>query len=309
MALMDESPINVTRLGSTVRRRSGSVLFEAVNAVILVTLASLCIIPVVNVFVISLSSKLAVAQGKVSLWPVDVTLVNYRYLIENSKFWRAMLNSIIRIAVGGSIDMTLIVITAYPLAKSNKLFPSRMRYVWFFLVTMLFHAGLIPTFFIVKYTGLINTLWALIIPTAVNVFNVILMMNFFRTLPTEMEEAAYIDGATHWQTLFRIYIPTSLPAIATIGLFTVVYHWNEWFHAIIYLNDPSKYPMQTYLRSVMILTSLTVEDSADLDILQRLSRRTVTSAQVFVAMIPILLVYPFLQRYFTKGLVLGAVKG
>lgn len=283
--------------------------YDVINGAILVLLAVVCIVPVLNVLMISLSSKIAVAQGRVSVWPVDFTLVNYQYLLENVRFWNAMLNSVIRIALGASINMFLILITAYPLAKTDKLFPSRLKYVVFFLITMLFHAGLIPTFFAVKYTGLMNTIWALIIPTAVNVFNVILMMNFFRNLPTEMEEAAYIDGASHWQTLFRIYIPTSLPAIATIGLFTVVHHWNEWFWAIIYMNDPDQYPMQTYLRSVMINTGLTVEDSGDLDILKRLSRRTVTSAQVFVAMIPILLVYPFLQRYFTKGLVLGAVKG
>ena len=283
--------------------------YDVINGAILLLLAVVCIVPVLNVLMISLSSKIAVAQGRVSVWPVDFTLVNYQYLLENVRFWNAMLNSVIRIALGASINMFLILITAYPLAKTDKLFPSRLKYVVFFLITMLFHAGLIPTFFAVKYTGLMNTIWALIIPTAVNVFNVILMMNFFRNLPTEMEEAAYIDGASHWQTLFRIYIPTSLPAIATIGLFTVVHHWNEWFWAIIYMNDPDQYPMQTYLRSVMINTGLTVEDSGDLDILKRLSRRTVTSAQVFVAMIPILLVYPFLQRYFTKGLVLGAVKG
>ncbi|MFW6312982.1 MAG: carbohydrate ABC transporter permease [Spirochaetota bacterium] len=292
-----------------IQRSKGEAVFDAINVGFLVLVAALCLIPLVNVLALSLSSQLAVAQGRVALWPVDLTILPYQYLVKNAKFWNAMGVSFIRIVMGGAINMFLILLTAYPLAKSKKLFPSRLKYVWFFIFTMLFNAGLIPTFFVVKYTGLINTLWALVLPQAVQIFNVILMMNFFRQLPTEMEEAAFIDGASHWQTLLRIYIPTSLPAIATIGLFTIVFHWNEWFAAIIYINEPRLYPLQTYLRSRIINPSTTVLDSADLDMMKNISSRTVGDAQIFVAMIPILLIYPFLQRYFTKGLVLGAVKG
>ena len=154
-----------------------------------------------------------------------------------------------------------------------------------------------------------NSLWALIIPGALPIYNMILMLNFFRQLPYEVSESAFIDGASHWTTLWRIVVPMSKPAIATVLLFCAVGHWNEWFSPIIYMKRPENYPLQTYLHTKLISASFQVNTLGDLDLLNKLSNRTVNSAQIFIGMVPILCVYPFLQKYFTKGIVLGSVKG
>jgi putative aldouronate transport system permease protein len=198
---------------------------------------------------------------------------------------------------------------AYPLSKEPGKLPGRTAYAWYFFFTMLFGGGLIPTFLVVKYSGLMDSIWSLIIPGAVPIFNVILLLNFFRQLPRELEEAAFIDGAGHWKTMWNIYLPISLPGLATICLFSLVGHWNEWFSAIIYMKHTENYPLQTYLQMVLVQTNFRVSNQSDLDILNKLSNKTVNSAQIFIGMIPILCVYPFLQKYFTKGIVLGSVKG
>ena len=172
---------------------------------------------------------------------------------------------------------------------------------------MLFDGGLIPSFLVVRSLGLLNTLGALVLPNAVPIFSVILMMNFFRDVPKELEESALIDGASHWKVLWYIYIPMSLPAIATLTLFASVNHWNAWFDGLIYMTDTANYPMQTFLRSVVVELDLTKVGINPQD-LQRLSDRAIRGAQIVVATVPILIVYPFLQRYFIAGIKLGAVK-
>ncbi|WP_141499746.1 carbohydrate ABC transporter permease, partial [Paenibacillus luteus] len=198
---------------------------------------------------------------------------------------------------------------AYPLSKSNLKFRSRTIYSWYFVVTMIFNGGLIPTFMVVKETGLMDSIWALVIPSAVNVFNIVLMLNFFRTQPIELEESAQMDGAGVWRTLWSIYLPISKPSLATIALFTIIFHWNSWFDGMIYMNSPSNYPLQTYLRTVIVARDLTNMNASDLSLIANISNRTVLAAQLFVSMLPVLCIYPFLQKYFVKGLVLGSVKG
>lgn len=172
---------------------------------------------------------------------------------------------------------------------------------------MLFSGGLIPSYILIQKLGLINTLWALILPGAVAVWNLILMMNFFRNVPKELEEAAFIDGANHITTLFRIYLPVSMPAIATISLFTMVGQWNSWFDGLIYMNDAAKYPLATLMQTIIVQQDFS-NMNVDATQLQNMSQRTVNAAQIFIGALPILLVYPFLQRFFVKGIVLGAVK-
>lgn len=284
-------------------------VFSVFNYFFLVALAFLCLVPILNVLAMSLSSSMAIQMGRVSLWPIEVNTTAYQYLIRNERFWQAMGVTVQRLALGGALNMLMTVMVAYPLSKGSDAFPARTRYAWYFLITILFGGGLIPGFLIVKYTGLINSIWALVIPGAVPVFNVILLLNFFRQLPKEMEEAAFIDGCGHWRILLSIFIPTSMPAIATIALFTLVGHWNEWFSAIIYMQRMEMYPLQTYLQNVVISSSFRVTNPTDTEILNKLSNRTISSAQIFIGMVPILLVYPFVQKYFVKGIVLGSVKG
>ncbi|GBG07863.1 putative ABC transporter permease [Paenibacillus agaridevorans] len=173
---------------------------------------------------------------------------------------------------------------------------------------MLFGGGLIPHYITVKSTGLIDSIWALVLPTAVPVFNVILLLNFFRSLPKEVEESGLIDGASHFRIMWSIYVPLAMPAIATITLFSLVGHWNSWFDGIIFMNDPHNYPLQSYLQTILIKRDVSFITPEEVKTLIHVSERTSKAAQVFVATLPILLIYPFLQRYFVSGIVLGSVK-
>jgi putative aldouronate transport system permease protein len=173
---------------------------------------------------------------------------------------------------------------------------------------MLFGGGLIPWFLVIRKLKLLNKLWALVLPTAVPIWNVILMMNFFRDVPKELEEAAVIDGASHWKILSYVYLPLSLPSLATLTLFAAVRHWNAWFDGMILMTDNMKYPMQTFLRTVVVELDLSMLE-LDAQDLYELSNRSARAATIFVSTVPILIVYPFLQRYFVSGIRLGAVKG
>ena len=208
--------------------------------------------------------------------------------------------------------MIFTILAAYPLSKTKAEFPCRNVASWFFFVPMIFSGGLVPWFLVVNETHLLNTIWALILPGAVPVFNVIILLNFFRQLPKELSESAFIDGAGHWTVLFRIYLPLSVPALATLVLFVAVGHWNSWFDGLILMQDPKNYPLQTYLQSLIVSTNAEALQHAtkeQLQMLSRISDRTLKDSQIFIAAVPILAVYPFLQKYFMKGLVLGSVKG
>ena len=284
-------------------------VFIVFNTAILVFLALICLLPLLNVLAVSFSSKAAAATGMIKLWPVDFTLASYRYVLSKQEFMTSMGGSIERLFLGLLVNMVLTVLVAYPLSKDNKTFKFRSFYTWFFLITILFSGGLIPGYMALKSYGLLDTIWALVLPGAVPVFNVILLMNFFRELPKEIEEAAFLDGAGQWYTLWRIFVPLSKPALATLVLFSAVGHWNSWFDGILYMNNPSHYPLQSYLQTVIINRDLTMVNVNTLSDLGQISDRTSKAAQVFIGAIPILMVYPFLQNYFTKGLILGSVKG
>ncbi|MGG4032954.1 carbohydrate ABC transporter permease [Paenibacillus cisolokensis] len=285
--------------------------FLVLNNGMLVILTLLCLLPVVNVLAVSFSSSAAASAGQVALWPVDITFKSYGYVLQNGQFTTSFMNSVARVAVGVVISVAVTVLVAYPLSKESAVFPQRTMYAWLFVFTMLFSGGIIPSYLVVKELHLLDSIWALVLPTGVQVFNILLMLNFFRGLPKELEEASLMDGASHFATLARVYLPVSLPSLATIVLFTLVLHWNSWFDGMLYMNDTDKYPLATYLQSILNKTSipqtnLTVEEAR---MLQDVSSRTLRAAQIFIAALPILAVYPFLQKYFVKGLVLGSVKG
>jgi len=287
---------------------AGRKTFLVTNYVVLTIAALLCILPLINVLAVSFSSKSAAAAGFVKLWPVDFTLSSYKYALSKHEFLDGFVVSLKRVALGYAVNMLLTILTAYPLSKERSSLRSRHYYAWFFIVTMLFNGGLIPTYMTIKEAGLLDSIWALVLPGAVPVFNVILLMNFFRELPKEIEEAAFMDGAGHWRVLWRIYCPLSLPAIATITLFTLVAHWNSWFDGLIYMNSTSNYPLQSYLQTIIVTSDLNAVASNDL-LVTEVSDRTFKAAQVFLAALPVLVVYPFLQKFFMKGLVMGSVKG
>jgi putative aldouronate transport system permease protein len=279
------------------------------NLLILALLAVTCIFPILHTLALSLSSATAAASGRVTIWPVEFTLQSYQFVLENPAFGRSFLISLLRVLVGVPVNMILTILVAYPLSRSKQEFRGRDFFAWFFLVTVLFSGGLIPWYMIIRQTGLIDNFWALIIPGALPVFNVILLANAFRNIPKELEEAAAMDGAGHWTILLKILLPMSLPVLATVTLFVAVAHWNAWFDGLILMNNPAKYPLQSYLQTVIVNPDPRMLSERNLALLQLISNRTTRAAQIFIAMIPILVVYPFLQRYFTTGIKLGSVKG
>jgi len=294
------------------KNRAGDRVFVLFNTAFFIVLALLCLLPIVNVLAVSFSSSTAAGAGIVTLWPVDFTLKSYQYALNKPEFLQSLVVSVERLGTGVALNMLLTIVCAYPLSKDKKTFRWRGPYLWFFFVTMVFSGGLIPWYMTIQNLHLGNTLWALILPGAVPVFNVILLLNFFRGVPKELEESAAMDGATVWQVLWKIVVPLSKPALATIALFSAVGHWNSWFDGLVLMSDPKNYPLQTYLQTVVVSRDMTLFQHAtreQLEMLQAISDRTTKAAQIFIATLPILLVYPFLQRYFVKGLTLGAVKG
>lgn len=284
-------------------------IFKIFNYIFLIFLGLICVLPIIHVFAISLSSKGPVAANQVTFWPVQFQLKAYQEILVSDGFWRAFLISSLRVIFGTVVNLLVIVLAAYPLSRSSKRFKGRNVLMWFFVIPMLFNGGLIPTYLLIRNLGLIDNYTVLILNQGVvQLFSIIVLMNFFRTLPDSLFEAAMIDGASHWTILFRLFIPLSKASLATLTLWAMVGHWNEWFMGLIYMNDATQYPLQTYLRQLLKQIDFTHLSFDDLEFLKYVSNRTFKAAQIFVATIPMLCVYPFLQQYFVKGIVLGAVK-
>lgn len=285
-------------------------VFDVVLAVVMGIVCVTCVLPFIHLLAVSFSSSTAVAAGQVAFWPVDFTTASYEYVITGGKFLRAMSISLQRVVLGTLLNVVLMVLTAYPLSKDN--LPCRNLLSGFFVLTMLVSGGMIPTYLLVSGLGLKDTIWSLILPGALPVYNMIILMNFIRGLPHEIEEAAWIDGASPFQTLVQVVFPLLGPSLATVGLFCMVGHWNDWFSGMIYMSDPANYPLQTYLQTLLVnFEQLLQSDTTSniQEILSRMNARTGRAAQLFLGALPIMCVYPFLQCYFTKGLTLGSVKG
>lgn len=281
--------------------------FYAANLVLLSLVSVVCILPLVHILAISFSSKAPANANIVGLWPIDFTADSYSNILNNGQFLISMWISAKRLVMGTVLGMIITLLSAYPLSKRETVFKGKTFYTWIFVFTLLFNGGIIPSYIVVQKMGLMNSIWSLVLPVLVSAWNIILMLNFFKTIPKEMEEAAFIDGANHFKTLLRIYLPISMPAIATLSLFTMVWHWNSWFDGLIYVTDASNWPLSTLLQNIVVQEDFT-KLSINPEQLQSISNKTVKAAQIFVGALPILLVYPFLQKYFVKGMVIGAVK-
>ncbi|REJ11400.1 MAG: ABC transporter permease [Paenibacillaceae bacterium] len=282
-------------------------IFNVFNTAFLSALAVICVIPLLHVLAVSLSSKAAADGNLVGLWPVDFSLEAYKATINNPYFLGSVWISVMRTVLGTALILLVTVLAAYPLSKETREFRGRPVYAWMFVFTMIFNGGLVPFYILIMKLGLIDKFAVLIIPAMVNVWLIVLMMNFFRGVPRALEEAAFIDGASHFGVLFRIYLPLSLPALATLGLFAGVWHWNSWFDGLLYLSRKEDYPLATYLQTVIVSRDMSSMNFT-IEEMQLLSQKTINAAQIFIGALPVLLVYPFLQRYFIKGLVLGSVK-
>lgn len=278
------------------------------STVTLMTVA--CFLPILNTLAVSLSSSVMVAAGKVQFLPQGFTMDSYREIIADGQFFTAFLVSVRRVLLGGTLNVLMMVLVAFPLSHTKSQFRCRTFYMSVLVFTMIFSGGLIPKYILMSRIGLLDSIWALVLPGAVSGWNCILLMNFFRALPRQMEEAAEIDGAQPFHILWKIYLPLSLPGLATVTLFSVVGHWNDFFDGLIYMNHSYNYPLSTYINTLVYsaknLNEIT--DPEEFARIMRMSDATINSAKIFIAMVPILLVYPFMQRYFVTGLVFGAVK-
>lgn len=293
---------------SRVKSRPSVIVFRIFNTIFLGGIALMCVILLLHVVALSFSNNDAIVSNEVTLFPVGFTLAAYQKLLENTRFWMAFGRSVQRVLLGLAVNMTLVISCAYPLAKYPPQFKGRNIYFWFFYITALFSGGMIPLYVVINELGMMNSLWALVLPTGVSMGNVVLLLNFIRQLPKGMLEAAEMDGAGELAKLLRIVIPCSKPCLASIMLFTIVGHWNSWFDGMLYSTTTEAYPLQSYLQLVVVQQNFTAAGITDPEALEELSSTTMQTAQIVVAMIPVLLIYPFFQKYFMSGIVLGSVK-
>jgi len=284
--------------------------FEAVNLFLLVCILIVVLYPLVFVAFASISNPASVINGDMLFWPEGFTLKAYERVFQNVDIMRGYGNTILYTLIGTAINLVMTILAAYPLSRKD--LAGRNALMMLFVFTMYFSGGLIPSYLIIKSLGMVNTFWALIIPNAVGVWNIIIMRTFFQhTLPHELHEAAVIDGCSNFQLLMKIVLPLSMPVIAVMVLFYSVGHWNSYFSALIYLSDRDKYPLQLILREILVQnqTQEMMQMSEESATQQALMAASIKYAVVIVANLPVLLLYPFLQKYFVKGMMIGAIKG
>jgi putative aldouronate transport system permease protein len=292
--------------GTTRGRLEGRYDATSMISLFVMTLfAVLCLFPFYYIIVVSISDPTYVREGRMILFPKGFSLEAYRTTFSHARFYSSFRVSITRTVIGTLLGVSFSSAMAY--SVSRKHLRGRVFFTLLLVFTMLFNGGIIPTYLVVRYTGLIDTIWALIIPNMINTFNVIVLISFFRNVPDEIEESAKIDGANDLIIFLRLMIPVALPAIATITLFIAVYHWNALMDGILYINTPAKKPLQVYLNDIVIAGQTD-------DLFQDASARwmptlSLKTATIVASTLPILIVYPFLQRYFVKGIMIGSVKG
>ena len=274
--------------------------------IVVILMALFCILPLINILAVSFNAKQS--ADMVFLWPRDWSFESYKIMLSRDELFTSLWVSVKRVVLGVVINTILTVLTAYPLSRDGRVYKTRKFYVGILVFCMLFNGGMVPNIILVTvWLNLGNTVWALLLPGAVPIFNVILVMNFMRQMPKEIEEAAWMDGATSFKTLLYVVIPLSVPVIATVMMFSFVAHWNDWFSGLLYMTDVAKYPFQTYIQST--ITAPDISNMIDLENYANVSDKTIKAAQTIVGLIPMIIVYPFVQKYFASGITLGAVKG
>lgn len=289
------------------RKRRRLSAFEVCNYALFTLVALLMVFPIWNVIVISLADYKEYVENPLMLFPKKITFSAYQQIFATSELLNSLWISVFITVVGTTLSMVCTVCAAYALSKRN--LPGRKIIFMFFIITMFFNGGMIPNFLLVKNIGLYDTVWSMILPTVVNTWYLIIMKNFFAAIPAALEESARIDGAGVFRILWSIIIPVSGPIIATIALFYGVEKWNEWWNAMLYLNDANLFPLQ------LVLRNLIVKDAATSSMLTSyihsgafVAKESTKMATAVVAILPITLVYPFLQKYFAQGIMVGSIK-
>lgn len=277
------------------------------NSILMILIVIATLYPFLYMFALSFSSNHAIVTGKVTLWPVEFTTYPYKKIIEQSGFWLGYKNTIIYTASGTFVGLAMTTMCAYPLSKKHIL--GRNFLLKFFVFTMYFGGGLIPTYLLIKSLHMIDSIWAIIIPGAISTYNLLVMKTFFEGLPQSLEEAAAIDGMNQLQILQKIVLPLSMPIMATIGLFIAVSFWNDWFGPLIYLNTDTHYPVTLFLRNVVMGSQMAAKSGQMMDSsASQVLPQSLQAATVMLVTIPILCIYPFIQKYFVKGVMIGAIK-
>lgn len=288
---------------------SGDFWFNLATAVFLATLTLFIVFPLLHVVSSSLSSPALVAKGQIVFWPQELTLKSYINVLKNDTVWIGYRNTLVYALVGTGINVVLTVLGAYPLSRSDLKGGKAILSILIF--TMYFHGGMIPTYLVVKQLGLVNSMWAMVLPSAVNTFNLIIMRTYFmNTIPKELREAASIDGCSNTRYLLSVLLPLSKPILAVISLYYMVHHWNDFFSGLIYLSKRNLFPLQLVLREILIQSK--VDDFATLDkgFTERIfDSEGIKYAIIIVANLPMLILYPFMQRFFIKGALIGSIKG
>lgn len=288
----------------------GRKVFVILNYLLFIILGVITLFPFINLLAKSLSSESALIAGKVKLFPVEFQTGTYKYVIANPEFVNAFKVTLLVTILGTVLGLIVTILIAYPLSKVY--LKGRKGFLIFFIFAMMFNGGLIPTYLVIQKLGLLNNLWVLILPALVNVYNMLIMKNYFESLPDSIEESAKIDGASDLRILFQIILPLSKPVLATIALFFAVMHWNSYYSAMIYITRPDWKPLQLYLKELVESTRDILDQAGYNPEIEGAINRTpeaVQAASIITATIPIIIIYPFLQKYFVKGALVGSVKG
>lgn len=296
----------------SVSQTRGDKIFGVINAIFIVFITIITLYPLIYVCSASISSPASVTSGRMWLWPTDITLEGYKRILKNSEIWMGYVNTILYTVINVVISLAVTLPAAY--ALTVKSLPGRKFIVFVFSVTMFFSGGMIPLYVVCRNLGLVNTLWAVILPSATSMWYIILTRTFFQsTIPHELEEASEIDGCSVFATFLRIVIPLSAPIIAVMALYFGVGRWNSYFGEMIFLRDRTKFPLQLFLREILIVATFNQENASNADAITMAEQLRIASiikyATMIVATLPVIAAYPFIQRYFVKGVMIGSIKG
>ncbi len=294
---------------SPIKESGGDWLFNLANTIFLIFVSFVILYPLIHIISASLSAGEAIMSGQVGLIPVGFNLKAYQKVLEYPLIWVGFSNSLFYASIGTLVNVTMTLVAAYPLSRAD--LPGKNIFLTLFVFTMMFNGGIIPTYLLVKDVGLLNTRWALIIPNAISVWNLLITISFFRTsIPLELHEAAQLDGASDFNYFIKIMLPLSTPIIAVLTLYYAVGHWNQFFDAMLYLSKTELYPLQLILRQILIDSQIDLSLMTDIrEIAQREELQALIKyAVIVVTSLPVMLIYPFAQKHFVKGITLGAVK-